>query len=530
MAFWADEIASTVIDGRPGRPLYRVHDYKTPSGHFHVGSLRGVIIHSMVARAIAAQNKTVEFTWGYDDYDPMDGFPVYLDESFRQYMGKPLSEIPAPDRTFQGSYARYFADEFTAVINKLGINPTIVYISQLYKSGAFNEAIKLALNNAEKIRQINSRISGSQKGSDWYPISVICQQCGKIGTTRAYAWDGQLVSYICEPTMVKWAAGCGHSGQTDPYDGRAKLPWKIEWAAKWLILDEDFETAGKDHMTKNGSHDVAAAIAREIFAIEAPLGRQYPYEFLLVGGKKMSSSKALGVTASQISEMLPPHLLSFLIGSGKPNRQIDFSPDGNTMPLLYDAYDAALAAYRTSPESDLAKIISYTMAPNQITPDYVMRFSKVSFVSQMPNLDIWQEAETEKGATLTVDERTELTERIEYAKYWLKEFAPDELKFTLQIELPPIDLTGAQQEFLSDLANFIEQQNPDGTALHAHIHQLRAEHQLSPREAFAAIYRLFLNKDSGPQAGWFLAALERSFVLERLKAATRSVANRTNQG
>jgi len=47
---------------------------------------------------------------------------------------------------------------------------------------------------------------------------------------------------------------------------------------------------------------------------------------------------------------------------------------------------------------------------------------------------------------------------------------------------------------------------------------------LTPREAFSAIYLAFLGKDSGPQAGWFLAALDREFVLRRLEEAARHAA------
>ncbi|TSC96503.1 MAG: hypothetical protein CEN88_334, partial [Candidatus Berkelbacteria bacterium Licking1014_2] len=39
---------------------------------------------------------------------------------------------------------------------------------------------------------------------------------------------------------------------------------------------------------------------------------------------------------------------------------------------------------------------------------------------------------------------------------------------------------------------------------------------ISPKAAFGAIYQLFLGKDSGPQAGWLLASLERKTVIERL--------------
>ncbi|GAH15272.1 unnamed protein product, partial [marine sediment metagenome] len=34
---------------------------------------------------------------------------------------------------------------------------------------------------------------------------------------------------------------------------------------------------------------------------------------------------------------------------------------------------------------------------------------------------------------------------------------------------------------------------------------------------FSAIYIIFIGKDSGPQAGWFLTSLDRNFVIKRLK-------------
>ena len=63
-----------------------------------------------------------------------------------------------------------------------------------------------------------------------------------------------------------------------------------------------------------------------------------------------------------------------------------------------------------------------------------------------------------------------------------------------------------------------------GEELHAHLHALRAEMGLTPRDAFGAIYQAFLGKDSGPQAGWFLTALDRQFVLRRLREAAQDAA------
>lgn len=516
--YWADEIAETILTRRPAKSIYRVHDYKTPSGRIHVGALRGVVVHGIVARALEARGQKVSYVYGFDDFDPMDGFPVYLPESFRQYMGMPLSAIPSPEPGF-ASFADYYAQEFTAVFRAMGFEPTILSMTEVYKSGQMNEAVRIALDNAAAVRKVYKEISGAERGEDWYPLSVVCPNCGKIGTTRTYAWDGELVSFRCEPTMVKWAQGCGHEGQISPFNGNAKLLWKVDWAAKWFLLQEDFETAGKDHMTKNGSFDVASAICRQAYNAEPPIGREFPYEWLLIGGKKMSSSKGVGASAKEVAEVLPGQLLAFLFSSTKPNRHLDFNLDGNTLPLLYDDYDRAIQAYNQDPASDLAKTIEYIKPAEQVVPTYTMRFSKVAFLSQMPNIDLWQMAEAEKGSPLSPEDRAELTERLTFAQRWLADFAPEEMRFTLQTTLPAITLTDAQKQFLQSIRDFMVSNQPDGVQLHEQIHALKTELNLPPKEAFGVIYQLFLAKDSGPQAGWFLAALDRDFVLERLSQA-----------
>ncbi len=514
--YWADEIAARILERK--KPLYRVHDYKTPSGRIHVGALRGVVIHDIVARALRTQGAEAEYVYGFDDFDPMDGFPIYLPEEFRQYMGMPLSNIPSPEPGFD-SFGHYYAQEFITTFNKLGIYPRIIWMSELYKAGEMNEAIRIALDHAPVIRKIYKEISGGAKPDDWYPLNVVCPNCGKIGTTRVFEWDGQLVSFHCEPKMVTWAEGCGFTGQSSPFDGKAKLPWKPEWGAKWWLFGEDFETAGKDHMTKNGSFDVAAAICREVYKTEPPLGRDFPYEWLLIGGKKMSSSKGVGASAKEVGELLPPHLLTFLIARTRPSRHLDFEPGGTTMPLLYDEYDKAIAAYNSDKTSDLGRVIEYTRSENQIIPHYTMRFSKVAFLSQMPNVDIWLVAEQEKGSELSPEDRLELEERITYAKAWLEHFAPEEFRFELQKELPAVELTDSQRQFLQAIRDRVASTAFDGAQLHQEIHALKTELGLAPTEAFGLIYTIFLGKASGPQAGWFLAALDKDLVLERLERA-----------
>ena len=103
------------------------------------------------------------------------------------------------------------------------------------------------------------------------------------------------------------------------------------------------EPNGKDLATAGGSRDREEAIAREVFEREPPLN--VPYEFLNIGGKKMSTSKGRGAAAHQIVEVVPPEQLRFLFLRPRPNHAIDFDPDGtDQIPRLFDEFDKFAAA------------------------------------------------------------------------------------------------------------------------------------------------------------------------------------------
>src|SRR5258708_5956205 len=108
-----------------------------------------------------------------------------------------------------------------------------------------NEVIRTALQKADVIRRIYKDVSGSQRDEKWLPLSVVCENCGKIGTTIAVSFDGERVEYRCEKNKVEWAEGCGHEGKVSPFDGHAKLPWKVEWPAKFKVMGVHVEGGGK---------------------------------------------------------------------------------------------------------------------------------------------------------------------------------------------------------------------------------------------------------------------------------------------
>ncbi len=521
---WVDVIVEDVLATRPA-DHYLINDAKSPSGPIHVGSLRGVILHDCLARVLRDAGREVRFLYGFDDYDPMDARPVAVPPEFDRYLGVPLSEVPAPDGTAT-SFGQHFGLRFAAVFTKLGVHPQLYWTSAMYKSGQFNGAIRTALDRADELMQIDREISGSQK-TERHPVQVVCEHCGRIGSTVVTGWDGQQVEYECRPDKVTWVQGCGHRGRRSPFDGGSKLQYKSEWAAKWRILGVTIEGAGKDHMTRGGSHDVASAIVERIFNYPTP----YPiaYEWFLIGGRKMKSSLGVGTPAEELVEIIRPDLARFLMVRPHFRQQLNFDPGGETIPSLYDEYDRAADAYfgakaaATPAEAeafrDLGRTFYFSRTNGEQPRSYRVRFAKLAYAMQMPTVNVEAMAETEKGAPLTDADRAELQQRTVDARRWLHTYAPEQYRFEVQASMPSSSLSEAQRTFLGQLAEIVAQREWRGEELHARIHSLKTELGLRPKDAFAAIYLAFLGKESGPQAGWFLAALDRAFVLGRLQEA-----------
>jgi len=508
--FWLDrvysELEAQLKDKIASGKTLVIRDEKTASGRVHVGSMRALALHAAIAERLTEAGIPHVFKFEINDMDHMDGLPSYLDKAeYEQHMGKPLYAIPSPDGKAK-NFAEYFGQEYMEAIKAAGFTPEFYRASELYLSGQMNEPIRKALDRADVVRKIYEEIYGGERAKDWYPLYVVCENCGKLGTTKVTAWDGEKVAYTCHPKAVEWAEGCGHQGAISPFDGRAKFPWKLDWAAKWAVVGVDIEGGGKDHYSKGGARDVARRISQEIFDYPEPFG--VANEFFLIGGAKMSSSKGSGASAKEIVELVPNKIFRLALYGKDINQQINFDPEGDTIPVLYDHYDKLAVEYWAGTRDDYARLFEY-VHPGRVVPaqSVLPRFSQVAFVVQMPHMDIYKE--------FPEADRAELDERAHYAKHWLESYAPEKFVFKLQDELPEVakSLSDSSKQALKALHDFIEasQAMPSGEELHTELHKTKE---------FKSIYLAFLAKDSGPKAGWFLSSLPREFVLKRLQEAS----------
>ena len=409
--FWADRVAEGIEktkaakEATPASPLI-VRDEKTMSGRVHVGSMRGVAIHGLVSEVLSERGINNTYLYEFNDFDPFDSVPGYLDEEvYRAHLGKPLFLVPSPEPG-HANYAEYFAAEFAEVHKKAGFTPTYYRLyADVYKAGKMDELMRVALTRAADIRRIMKEVSGSVKDEKWLPVSIVCENCQKIMSTRCSDFDGETVAYVCDRSPDE-VVPCGHEGRITPFGGNAKFFWKADWAAKWVAMNVAVEGAGKDHSTKGGARDVSNHIAKEVFGIEAPY--DVPYEFFLVGGKKMSSSKGRGSSAKDMSELFPPALFRLALLGKDITQQIEVDPLGDSVPRMYDWYDDLAQMVREGVSDDFTRMFALIQLPkDQATPPtpWQMRFSQVAFMVQMPHLSLLEEAEAVKGSPLTERER-----------------------------------------------------------------------------------------------------------------------------
>ena len=503
--FWADSIAQEVKKRKLA--LEWVDDMKTPSGRIHVGGLRAVTTHDIVYKALLDTGIKAKFTYVFDNHDPMDGLPGYLpQEIYEQYLGVPLFMIPSPEKGAR-NYAEYFAKEFEHGFNKIGCTPEIIWGADLYFSGRMNDGIKKCLDNADKIRKIYEDLYKKEMPKDWYPFNAYCPKCNKVSTTKVTNWDGKEVEFECRVDAVTWTKGCGYKGKISPFATKdkinGKIPWKVEWAVKWQAIGITVEGAGKDHMTKGGSHDLAKRVAGKILDYKTPYS--FAHEFFLVGGQKMSSSKGTGISVVDLLNLLPPQLIRFLIAKTKLNQAINFDPaEKDTIPNLFDEYQKAANSYNNKTNDDLARIFHLSQINTAEKPPSI-RFSVLTQWVQMPNMD-------------EVIKKENLEEWAKYARIWVDRFAPESEKFSVQIKTPKQakNLSGKQKKLLQKISSELDKKwNPE--EFQKQIYEWAKVLELSSKEAFSAIYLSLIGKDHGPKAGWLILSLDKGFVKKRFQ-------------
>ena len=330
---------------------------------------------------------------------------------------------------------------------------------------------------------------------------------------------------------MEYQCKCGHHGKADIRKGEGKLPWRLEWPAKWMIFGTAAEPFGKDHAAAGGSYDSGKVLAKEIFGIEPPY--PIPYEFVQFKSKgkvmQMHKSKGNVVSGLEAIKMNPPEVVKYMFLRVNPQKSIDYDfKDG--MPIIADEYDRTEKTYfsgdHTEAEENLMR--AYEISKNHVIPKkqpvtvpYGHLVNLVQMVdSQEALFDILKRTGYLEGATDA--DIQNITVRAAAAKYWLDGgFADDKYRFSVCRQMPDVQVSDDEKSFLKTLAGKLSADSWNAEDIGMAVSGTGKESSIGTKGAFKVMYRILINKERGPRLGNFLESMDPDFVIGRINEAAQ---------
>ena len=528
-AFWADAVADEVERREPeGRIV--VKGGISPSGVPHLGNVNEIMRGYVVAEVLRDRGREVRQVFTTDDRDPLrklprkladlDGTLVDLGDvnagALGRNLGRPYTDIPDPFGCCD-SYGDHFSTLIAESAGLLDVPIDVVSNTEMYESGEFDDAVRHVLEHRETARDVLAPYQ-DKVGEDYVPFNPVCGECGKITeTVTAVDLDEGVVEYECTDMEAgdRTIEGCGHEGTATFREG--KLPWRFEWPAQWQTLGVDFEPFGKDHA--EGSWPSGEDIARNVFEFEPPV--PMVYEWFTLNGEPFSSSEGNVILVSDVLEPLEPEVLRYFF-TKDPSKARDF--DIGRLDQLVDGFDAFEATYFGEGDADerereLAER-AYPIAVREVREDRIrLPYTFAAVLGMTDDEDLREEIARREGHIPDDAPEWAVEEalaRVERARNWARR-TDNEFNYELKRQaIPEVDLDADTAAALDEFADFVEGED-DPEAIQGEIYETAKRHDIPVGDFFTVGYRLFFDEEQGPKLGSFLAKLDRTFVLERLR-------------
>ena len=524
---WSDVVAQRLSQRGP---KHIVSTGITPSGEFHIGHLREILTGDMIAKAARKAGLDVEFVFIVDSADPLRKVYSFLDDSYAQYIGHQLKQIPPPNgqgqpdmgRFSQGiSYADHFLEPFKKALQQIDVHPRFIDNFEAYASGKFAEAARIACNNADKIREIIERVSSRELSEDWFPWNPIDSK-GSIDGIRVTGWEDPLVS---------WVDSDGNEGVSDVTKGEGKLPWRIDWPAKWAWIGVTMEPFGKDHGAAGGSYDTGKEIV-ELFSQEAPVDLTYEW-ISLRGQGAMSSSSGNTIGPLEALSLVPPEILRYLVASTKPNKAIEFDA-GMRLVNLADEFERTtardfsiemqkegLSRRQTVAIEDAKTALELSLiSPNGETSPVTFRHLALLAQTKSKDEDVWASLGLEGAIPQPMNDR------LQRMRTWVQSrHFPDELRITI-LNQPNQDAIALLDEdnlkLLPGLIEALRDCDWEAASIQTSISSTAKKHEMSPRHAYRALYLCIMGTERGPRLPTILTELNQEDILHILSACLQA--------
>jgi len=519
--FWSDQLAYGTRQKFSDKEKYVCASGISPSGIVHAGNFREIITSDFVVKSLKEQGEEVKFIYSWDEYDRFRKVPANVPDEFEKYIGKPLTEVPDPEGCHD-SYARHFEAQLEKELEDMHMNIEFIRQTEKFKNGEYAERIKKGLEKREKVKEILDKYRKEPLESPYYPVRVYCTECGK-DFTDVTDWNGEYtITYFCNE--------CEEEREHDIREGRVKQPWRIDWPMRWDYEDVHFEPAGKEHSAAGGSRDTGNELAEEIYDKEPPVHQMY--EFVTKDGAKISSSSGEDVfTISELKKVYSPEMIRFLFSETKPNKAFEIPFESEEIIQIYDRFDRFEENYfGEGLENDKKREHQervYEIAMVEIPEEKPVRvpFKHAAFIAQTVPEEEW----SSKGITslrrtghipddLTDSDSERILERLERAKNWAREYAPEEYVYQINWDGEDSGFSDEEVEALQYLRDLLDEHDfEDSDELDDNIWDVRDECALDTGDFFETCYQALLQRDSGPRLSTLIMSVGRQETEEILE-------------
>lgn len=501
---WLNKVADEAIARKPTGEIL-VESGGSPSGAYHLGHLRELVTCDAIMLELRRRGRSSRHIYYVDDLDALRKVPANVPAEYEKYLGQPLCEIPAPDGSAK-SYAEYFIQDLIDACKLLGIEVEFIFSHTKYRAGFFVPAIEKALGDADKVRKILETVSGHQLGEDWSPVQV--NEDGYLKKRRFLGIDNQAKT-------IDYEDKDGQKQTVSYAKGEVKLDWRIDWPARWWLLQVDVEPAGRDHSTKGGSFDTGLAICKDVYGVPGPLAVRYDFINMQGDNKKMSASAGTGLNAAESAKAIPPEVLRWFIVRSDPMKRLYFDPVAGLIQLIDDyaewsaqGGDEQLLAIT---KGGLKEVTVSSVPFSQLVANY-----QAALKDNAKTLEALSRAGYEKPVK---DQTDTIKKELAYIDKWLETLAPEDAKFELSQKVDAGKFTDKEKAYLAELADEIAKAPADagGEWFHKAIYEVKESHGLTPQQVFKPLYQALIGKEQGPRAGWFLSILPRDWLIKRLR-------------
>jgi lysyl-tRNA synthetase class 1 len=501
---WSEQIVDKLLEQK--KPPFVITGGMTTSGPAHLGTVGEFLYPSIIKQVLEDGGRKTDFYFIGDIFDAFDGIPVVLKRYEKELMpelGKPLSDVIDPMRC-HASYGEHYLSEAMDLMKKMGLDITVKRANELYAEGVFDSYAKLFLKNESKVREVMARTSlrKVEDFKNWSPIMPICEDCGRIATTRVTRYSEEEYEYVCDKD-VEYTKGCGYKGRARISDHKYKLQWRLHWPSWQAYFNSSIEGSGVDHMTRGGSADTAIAVHKEILRREPPV--LFKYGFMLFHGRKYSKSKGIGMGAKELMGLMPPEVLKYLLIAPNLEQNKDIDPTGDKLILVYDDLERLSRVGKAETRPDEKKLTAFRLAVGKL-------HWKASFTDILLNYQIYRD--WGKVGRMLNDEKG-VAYLAPYITEWLKkEYEPERYNFSIRPQK-----IKELREVVTEFSGSLNSKMSD-VEIHNLVYEVAKAQGVQADLLFKSIYEAIIGKDKGPRLGKLLASIGVDKAKEMLAFAT----------